>query len=177
MVVFRIGATFLLAGLVAGCPGETAEERAVGSDSLPATGSFYTRDSDSSMMVEGTPTGAMLTAPAIIPAVRLSLTSITSDTAADADNRAAYKTLLADLVASMQTDMNRLRISDHDDLQELGDSLLNEVGGGTGDGEGPDEEELPLHAQRVERLIALYAAKVRSAGALPDTVADSAVVR
>jgi hypothetical protein len=161
----------VLAGAAAGCVGETAEERAnAGADTLPQTGSYYARDADSGMAVEGTATGSALTAPAIIPPVRLSLDRLTAGSRSDDDaNRSAHKVLLADLVAAMQTDMNRLGVSDNADLQALGDSVVNEVGGGAGVAEGPAAADVRAHVERVERLITLYESKVGSAGAASAT--------
>ena len=42
--------------------------------------------------------------------------------------------------------------------------MVEQVGGGTGAGEGPDSSGVQLHVQQVERLIALYESKVRAAG-------------
>lgn len=164
-----IGAV-LLAGIGA-CTGETAEDRADGpADTLAQTGSYYTRGGDSAMQIEGTATSDMLTAPAIITPVRLSLGQLTSGAPAESDaGRAAHKTLLADLVTAMQADMNRLGISDSEDLQALGDSVVEQVGGGTGAGEGPDPDDVQAHVASVQRLIALYESKVRSAGVSVDT--------
>jgi hypothetical protein len=161
----RVLAMVLGAGIGA-CSGETAEERAAEApDSLSQTGSYYTRDADSSMQVEGTATSDMLTAPAIITPVRLSLGQLATGAQSEDDpDRASHKTLLADLVAAMQTDLNRLGVRDNEDLQALGDSVVNDVGGGTGAGEGPDAGDVQEHVQQVERLIALYESKVQSAG-------------
>jgi hypothetical protein len=156
----------VLAAAAAGCAGETAEERAeAGADTLPQTGSYYTRDADSGMAVAGTATSSTLTAPAIIPPVRLSLNRLAAGSQADDDpNRSAHKVLLADLVAAMQTDMNRLGVRDNADLQALGDSVVNEVGGGAGVAEGPAAADVSAHVERVERLIALYESKIGAAG-------------
>ena len=155
------------------CSGETAEERAAeAGDSLPQTGSYYTRDGDSAMRVEGTATSAMLTAPAIITPVRLSLGQLAAGgRPGDEANRSAHKTLLGDLVAAMQADLNRLGVRDNEDLQALSDSVVNQVGGGAGVAEGPEGGDVQAHVQQVERLIALYESKVRAAGGkVSDTV-------
>src|SRR5690606_21467654 len=134
-------------------------------DSLSQTGSFYTRDGDSAMQIEGTATSDMLTAPAIITPVRLSLGQLGTGGGADQDpNRAAHQTPLAALVAPIQADLHRPGVSDNEDLRALGDSVVEQVGGGTGAGEGPDSGAVREHVQRVERLIALYESKVQSAG-------------
>ena len=161
----RFVAGVVLAVAASGCVGETAEERAAaGADTLPETGSYYTRDADSGLAVEGTATSSMLTAPAIIPPVRLSLNRLAAGARSDDDpNRSAHKVLLADLVAAMQTDLNRLGVSDNADLQTLGDSVVNEVGGGAGVAEGPGPTDVKAHVERVERLITLYESKVGSA--------------
>lgn len=161
----RFVAGVVLAVAAAGCVGETAEDRAAtGADSLPETGSYYTRDADSGLAVEGTATSAMLTAPAIVPPVRLSLNRLAAGARSDDDpNRSAHKVLLADLVAAMQMDLNRLGVSDNADLQALGDSVVNEVGGGAGVADGPGPADVEAHVARVERLITLYESKVGSA--------------
>jgi hypothetical protein len=126
------------------------------------------------MAIEGTATSSMLTAPALITPVRLSLGRMSANAQSEDDpNRAAHKTLLGDLVAAMQADLNRLGISDNSDLQALGDSVVNQVGGGAGVAEGPEGEDVTAHVAQVERLIELYEAKVRSS----DTTADTAAAR
>ena len=163
----------LLAAGAGACSGETAEERAAeAGDTLPQTGSYYTRDGDSAMRVEGTATSAMLTAPAIITPVRLSLGQLAAGGGPDEANRSAHKTLLGDLVAAMHADLNRLGVRDNEDLQALSDSVVNQVGGGAGVAEGPERGDVQAHVQQVERLIALYESKVRAAGG---TVSDTLV--
>lgn len=167
-----LAGVFLL-GAIGACAGEGVEDRAArAGDTLPQTGSSYTRDGDSAMMIEGTATSSMLTAPAIISPVRLSLGRMSANPQAGSDpNRSAHKSLLGDLVAAMQTDLNRLGISDNGDLQALGDSVVNQVGGGAGAAEGPEGEDVAAHVAQVERLIELYETKVRTSGAAPDSSA------
>lgn len=162
----RMAAVPLLiaAVLVGGCRGDAADTRGGGDGDSLRTGSAYSRGDDS-VGVAGTVSGDVLTAPPLLGPVRLELNRMSTAPEAWADtNRTAHKFLMADLVAAMQSDMKRLGISDTEELQSLADSVMNQLGGGTGHAEGPDPDAVPGYVAEVERLIALYQAKVQAAG-------------
>lgn len=154
-------AAMLLTGAI-GCAGEAADTGRARGDSLQ-TASNYTVGTDS-MGVDGTPTGDMLGAPALVEPVRLELERMAASPEEWAmANRTAHRTLLSDLVQAMQADLIRLGVSDTRDLQALADTVMSTLGGGTGIAEQLEPEEVPQHVERVERLIALYEAKAEAA--------------
>lgn len=160
-----IAMALLAATAALACGGEPGADRESGAagDSLAQTASSYTLGTDS-MGVDGTPTGDMLGAPALIEPVRLELQRMVESPRDWAQaNLTAHKFLLADLVAAMESDLRRLGVSDTDDLSALGDTIATTLGGGTGLAEGPEPDAVPEHVERVERLIALYQAKLAAA--------------
>jgi hypothetical protein len=83
----------------------------------------------------------------------------------DQANRTAHKHLLGDLIQSMTADLVRVGLADTGAYKALSDSLLREVGGGSGPASGPDPSELGPHTARVQRLIGLYERWMRQAQA------------
>lgn len=176
MILRTIPGLALCAAVAAGCTRDAAEESARRGDSLPETGSYYSREEGGdSLQVEGTATGDMLTAPAIIGPMELQLAQMRADPERWLEaNATSQKFLLADLVNAMENDLNRLGVSDNQDLQALGDSASSMLGGGTGPADALSADEVPEHADRVERLIALYRSKLQQAGVAIPHAPDSA---
>ncbi|HEX5963060.1 MAG TPA: hypothetical protein VFY42_05015 [Gemmatimonadales bacterium] len=79
------------------------------------------------------------------------------------ENMTAYKNLAGDLVTSMQADLYRVGHADSGQFRALSDSVLDDLGGGTGTTAGPDPSQVPQHVSRMRRLIELYQQTMRGA--------------
>jgi hypothetical protein len=146
--------------LLAACR-ETPETGARGN----ASSSPYTADTENRTRedgVEGTNSGSELEAPRLIPAVKNQLDLMSSGSQASRENMTAYKNLAGDLVTSMQADLNRVGQADSGNFRALSDSVLDDIGGGTGTTTGPDRSEIPRHVARMRALIDLYQQTMRS---------------
>jgi hypothetical protein len=152
----------LLPMLLLSACGETPESGARGT----ASASPYTADSESRARedgVEGTNSGAELEAPRLIPAVKNQLELMSSGSKISRENMTAYKNLAGDLITSMQADLYRVGHADSGQFKALSDSVLDDLGGGTGTTAGPDPSQVPQHVSRMRRLIELYQQTMRSA--------------
>jgi hypothetical protein len=146
--------------LLAAC-GETPETGARGT----ASSSSYTADSDNRARedgLEGTNSGAELEAPRLIPAVKNQLDLMSSGSPTTRENMTAYKNLAGDLVTSMQADLHRVGQADSGDFQALSDSILDDIGGGTGTAAGPEPSKVRQHVARMRTLIEKYQQTMRS---------------
>jgi hypothetical protein len=146
--------------LLAAC-GETPETGARGT----ASSSSYTADSDNRARedgLDGTNSGAELEAPRLIPAVKNQLDLMSRGSATTRENMTAYKNLAGDLVTSMQADLNRVGHADSGEFRALSDSILDDIGGGTGTTSGPEPSEVPRHVARMRTLIDKYQQTMRS---------------
>jgi hypothetical protein len=74
----------------------------------------------------------------------------------------AYKNLAGDLVNSMQADLQRVGHADSGDFRALSDSIMDDIGGGTGPAAGPEPSEMPQHVVRMRTLIDKYQQAMRS---------------
>ncbi|MBA3443530.1 MAG: hypothetical protein H0T58_01560 [Gemmatimonadales bacterium] len=86
-----------------------------------------------------------------------------SGSEANRENMTAYKNLAGDLVTSMQADLYRVGHADSGRFKALSDSVMEDIGGGTGTTTGPDPSEVPEHVARVRSLIDLYQETMRGA--------------
>jgi hypothetical protein len=139
---------------VAAC-GETPETGARGS----ASSSSYTADSENRARedgLEGTNSGAELEAPRLIPAVKNQLDLMSSRSPATRENMTAYKNLAGDLVTSM------VGHADSGEFRALSDSVMDDIGGGTGTAAGPEPSKVPQHVARMRTLIDKYQQTMRS---------------
>jgi len=132
-----------------------------------ASASAYTSDADSSARedgVAGTNSGAELEAPRLIPAVQNQLNLMRNGTQPpNPDNLTAYKNMTGDLINSMIADLYRVGYADSGDFRTLGDSVVNDLGGGAGTPSDLDRSELPQHVDRMQRLIRIYQQNMRTA--------------
>ena len=145
---------------IAAC-GETPETGTRGT----ASSSPYTADSENRARedgIEGTNSGAELEAPRLIPAVKNQLDLMTSGSSTTRENMTAYKNLAGDLVNSMQADLQRVGHADSGDFRALSDSIMDDIGGGTGPATGPEPSEVPQHVARMRTLIDKYQQTMRS---------------
>ena len=132
-----------------------------------ASASAYTSDSDSSARedgVAGTNSGSELEAPRLIPAIQNQLTLMSNGTQPpNPDNLTAYKNMAGDLINSMIADLYRAGYADSGNFRELGDSVLDDLGGGAGTTADLDRSKLPQHVDRMQRLIRRYQQTMRTA--------------
>ena len=130
-----------------------------------ASSSSYTADSENRARedgMDGTNSGAELEAPRLIPAVKNQLDLMSSGSPTTRENMTAYKNLAGDLVNSMQADLHRVGLADSGDFQALSDSIMDDIGGGTGPAAGPEPSAIPQHVARMRTLIDKYQQAMRS---------------
>jgi hypothetical protein len=152
----------LLAPLLYACGRDTPETGARGT----ASSSPYTADSEKRSRedgLDGTNSGAELEAPRLIPAVKNQLELMASGSQVSRDNMTAYKNLAGDLVTSMQADLYRVGLADSGNFKALSDSVVEDIGGGTGTAAGPEPSKVPQHVARMRRLIDIYQGAMRGA--------------
>jgi hypothetical protein len=112
--------------------------------------------------LEGTNSGSELEAPRLIPAVKNQLDLMSSGSPATRENMTAYKNLAGDLVTSMQADLHRVGHADKGEFRALSDSVMDDIGGGTGTTAGPEPSKMPQHVARMRALIDKYQQTMRS---------------
>jgi hypothetical protein len=132
-----------------------------------ASASAYTSDADSSAREDGlagTNSGSELEAPRLIPATQNQLNLMANGTQPpNPDNLTAYKNMAGDLINSMIADLYRAGYADSGNFRALGDSVLDDLGGGAGTTTRLDRSKLPQHVDRMQRLIRLYQQTMRKA--------------
>jgi hypothetical protein len=148
--------------LLCACRGETPETGARGT----ASASPYTADSEKQARengLEGTNSGSELEAPRLIPAIKNQLELMSRGSRINQENLNAYKNLASDLVTSMQADLNRVGFADSGQFRALSDSVLDDLGGGTGTAAGPEPSEVKQHVARMRRVLELYQQTMKGA--------------
>jgi hypothetical protein len=129
--------------------------------------SAYTADAESSAREDGmagTNSGSELEAPRLIPATQNQLTLMANGTQPpNPDNLTAYKNMAGDLINSMIADLYRAGYADSGNFKTLGDSVLDDLGGGAGTPTKLDRTKLPQHVDRMQRLIRTYQQTMRTA--------------
>jgi len=149
-----------LALILPACGRENPETGARGT----ASSSPYSADSEKRTHgLEGTHSGAELEAPRLIPAVRNQLELMSRGSEINTENLTAYKNLATDLVTSMQADLYRVSFADSGQFRALSDSVLDDIGGGTGTAAGPEPSEVREHVARMRRLLELYQQTMKGA--------------
>jgi hypothetical protein len=132
-----------------------------------ASASAYTSDADSSAKEDGlagTNSGSELEAPRLIPAIQNQLSLMANGTQPPTStNMTAYKNMTGDLISSMIADLYRAGYADSGNFRALGDSVLNDLGGGAGTPARLDHAKLPQHVERMQRLIRQYQQTMRKA--------------
>ena len=131
-----------------------------------ASASPYTADSKDRARedgLEGTSSGSELEAPRLIPAVRNQLELMSSGSPTSTENMTAYKNLASDLITSMQADLYRVGFADSGQFRALSDSVLSDIGGGTGAAAGPEPSEMKQHVARMRRLLDSYQQTMKGA--------------
>jgi len=112
----------------------------------------------------GTNSGAELEAPRLIPAIQNQLNLMANGTQPPSTtNLTAYKNMAGDLINSMTADLYRAGYADSGSFKALGDSVLEDLGGGAGTTPRIDRARLPQHVDRMQRLIRNYQQTMREA--------------
>jgi hypothetical protein len=159
----RLVQLFALAVILSACGRETPETGARGA----ASASPYTADSKDRARedgLEGTNSGSELEAPRLIPAVRNQLDLMSSGSRTSTENMTAYKNLVSDLVTSMQADLYRVGFADSGQFRALTDSVLDDLGGGSGtSATGPEPSQVKQHVTRMRRLLDSYQQTMKGA--------------
>ncbi len=149
--------------ILSACGRESPETAASGT----AAASPYTADSKDRARedsLEGTHSGAELEAPRLIPAVRNQLDLMSSGSPTDTENMTAYKNLASDLITSMQADLYRVGFADSGQFRALSDSVLDDLGGGSGSpATAPQPSQVQEHVPRMRRLLDLYQQTMKGA--------------
>jgi len=148
-----------LALVLSACGRESPETGARGTASAPP----YTADSENRTRENDLEGGAELEAPRLIPAVRNQLELMSRDSQINRENLTAYRNLASDLVTSMQTDLYRVSYADSGQFRALSDSVLDDLGGGTGTAAGPEPSKVKEHVARMRRLLELYQQTMKGA--------------
>ncbi|HEY7636387.1 MAG TPA: hypothetical protein VH763_12615 [Gemmatimonadales bacterium] len=101
-------------------------------------------------------------APPLIPAMHAQLDQLTSPAKrGDPNSVTSYKGAAGRLIDAMKADLTRVGLADSGAFRLLSDSVLNELGGGTGMVRHPDPQDLSANTERMRRLIALYESWMR----------------
>jgi hypothetical protein len=149
----------LLTGLtLAACRERTAE--------TGRTASAYSTGSDTAAgaNLQGTTAGMEYEAPRLIPGVRAQLEQYSSLARPLTDSDIAnYKNTAGTLINDMQADLTRVGLADSGAFKALSDSVLNELGGGTGVPHHVSGERFSQNLARMRRLIGVYEDWMRSA--------------
>ncbi len=151
-----------LAFILSACGRESPETGA----RRAASASPYTADSENRARedgLEGTNSGSELEAPRLIPALRNQLELMSRGSQTSTENLTAYKNLASDLITSMQADLYRVGFADSGQFRALSDSVLNDIGGGTGTAAGPEPSDAKAHVARMRRLLELYQQTMKGA--------------
>jgi hypothetical protein len=64
----------------------------------------------------------------------------------------------------MAADLHRVGLADSGSFRALGDSVMEDLGGGAGTESRLDRSKLPQHIARMRRLISIYQQAMREAG-------------
>jgi len=113
--------------------------------------------------LEDTNSGSELEAPRLIPAVKNQLELMSQGSRIKPENLTAYKNLASDLVTSMQADLYRVGFADSGQFRALSDSVLDDIGGGTGTAAALEPSEVKEHVARMRRLLELYQQTMKGA--------------
>jgi hypothetical protein len=130
------------------------------------TASAYSNGGDSAggASLNGTAAGVEYEAPRLIPGMRAQLEQYSTPgrplTDSDLTN---YKNTAGTLINAMQADLTRVGLADSGAFKALSDSVLNQLGGGTGVPRGISQDRLSQNLGRMQRLIGIYEQWMRAA--------------
>jgi hypothetical protein len=130
------------------------------------TASAYTNGSDAAAGadLQGTAAGVEYEAPRLIPGMRAQLERLSAprDSVTDSDI-ASYKNSAGTLINAMQSDLTRMGLADSGAFKALSDSVLNELGGGTGVPGRIGGDRLSRNLGQMRRLVDVYQQWMRGA--------------
>jgi hypothetical protein len=130
------------------------------------TASAYTNGTDTAAgaNLRGTTAGVEYEAPRLIPGLRAQLERLSAprDSVTDSD-LASYKNLTGTLINAMQADLTRVGLADSGAFKALSDSVLSELGGGTGVPGRIPGDRLSRNLGQMRRLVGMYQQWMRSA--------------
>ncbi|HEX2220212.1 MAG TPA: hypothetical protein VHG35_15520 [Gemmatimonadales bacterium] len=107
--------------------------------------------------------GVEFEAPRLIPAIRAQIAQIREPEAITEGNLTAFRNGVGTLINAMESDLNRVGVTDSGYFGELSDSVMREFGGGPGSPPDASAEEARQATDQVERLIGLYEERMRAA--------------
>lgn len=102
-------------------------------------------------------------APRLVPAIRAQINEIEDPEGATEGNLTAFQNGVGTLVNAMEADLNRVGVTDSGYFWVLSDSIMREMGGGSGDVAELPPEKARQAAAQVERLIGIYEQRMRAA--------------
>jgi hypothetical protein len=107
--------------------------------------------------------GVEFEAPRLIPAMRAQITQLQEQQGTTEENLTAFRNNVSGLVSAMQTDLQRVGVTDSGYFRVLSDSVMLELGGGAGTPAEAEPKGISPPAAQVERLIGLYEERMRAA--------------
>lgn len=113
--------------------------------------------------LEDSEPGVEFEAPRLIPAIRAQITQLRERQPDSGENLTAFRNNVGAMVSAMQSDLQRVGVTDSGYFRELGDSLMREFGGGPGTPAKLKPDEARSLTTQVERLIGLYEERMRAA--------------
>jgi hypothetical protein len=153
----RLLGPFLFCLLLVGCRVRPAETGVASTDSVDLV------DTGKAGQPVGAAHGAVeFEAPPLIPAMRAQLDQLAQPEARhDPGNITSYRGAAGRLIDAMGADLNRVGLADSGAFRLLSDSVLNDLGAGTGVANPPDFRWLSGSTNRMRRLITLYESWMR----------------
>jgi len=130
------------------------------------TASAYTNGGDSAPWanLEGTTAGVEDEAPRLIPGMRAELDQYSAPGRKLTDSDMAnYKNTAGSLIDAMQSDLARVGLADSGAFKALSDSVLNDLGRGTGIPDRMSGERVSRNLAWMRRLIDVYGQWMRRA--------------
>jgi hypothetical protein len=149
-----IGWLFLILALVACRRAVSDRDQTRRPDVANHTGSAELSDSEPGVEFE---------APRLIPGIRAQMATIKEPSGRTEENLTAFKNGVGTLVNAMETDLNRVGVTDTGEFWVRSDSLMREFGSGAGDVAALPPEKVDQVLPQVEQLMAMYQERMRAA--------------
>jgi len=106
--------------------------------------------------------GVEYEAPRLIPGVRAQMATIANPSGRTVENLTAFKNGFGTLVNAMETDLNRIGVTDTGEFWSRSDSLMREIGSGAGEVVELPPEKVDQVLPKVEQLLAMYQERMRA---------------
>jgi len=127
-----------------------------------AAGGAVAAAMDSAAVEAGEP-GVEFEAPRLIPGIRAQMNEIRDPDGATEGNLTAFRNGAGRLVTAMESDLQRVGVTDTGYFTALADSVMREFGGGAGNVASLSPGQGRQAAAQIERLIGLYEKRMREA--------------